>query len=41
MGELVDEQEPASTALHTFVALGIPNFLAAQCLCLIEGNLIH
>ena len=27
--------------IRTFNSLGIPNFLVAQCLCLIEGNLMH
>ena len=39
MKEQVDEIE-RTQLFSVFIKAGIPNFLVAQCLCLIEGNLI-
>ena len=40
MAEQVDEIERTQLLKH-FNDLGIPNYLVAQCLCLIEGNLMY
>ena len=40
MTEQMDDVE-RTELVQKFKKLGIPNFLVAQCLCLIEGNLMH
>jgi len=40
MTDIVDDVKRTPLVRH-FTELGIPNFLVAQALCLIEGNLMH